>query len=68
VQLDGREIRADSTPDTAEMLVAVPAGHHQIQMRFQRTRDRTAGDAISAFSAVGLLGFAWGFRRRRASQ
>ncbi len=29
-----------------------------MEIHFRRTRDRTAGDAISIFSVTGLLGFA----------
>lgn len=67
VQLDGRDVRTTAAPETAEMLVPVPAGEHQVDIRFRRTGDRTAGDAISILSAMALLGFRCIARRRTAA-
>ena len=64
VHMDGALVGAEEEPTTAEMLVAVPVGKHQVDADFRRTHDRTAGGTISALSAVGLLGFAWVFRKR----
>jgi 6-pyruvoyl-tetrahydropterin synthase related domain len=68
VRVNGREVRADSTPDTAQMLVAIPAGHQEIDVQFHRTWDRTTGGAISIVSGVALLGFALSLRREPESR
>ena len=64
--VDG-ERHADKTrtghrTDTSQIAVPAP---HRVELRFQRTWDRVTGDAISVFSAIGLLGFA--FMRKRQS-
>jgi hypothetical protein len=68
VQVDGREVGFQVQPVTARMLLPLSAGTHRVEIRFRRTRDRTAGDAISVLSGIALLGFAYGghARRRRA--
>lgn len=68
VRLDGSELRASSAPETAEMLVPVPAHKHQLDVRFRRTKDRTVGDAISIASAILLLAFGWMVERRRSTK
>lgn len=55
VYLDGRAVSAGSAPETAEMLLDIPAGVHRVEIRFLRTRDRTWGALVSLFSATGLL-------------
>jgi hypothetical protein len=65
VRVDGQEIRAGLAPDTGQMLVDVAAGTHRVAIRFHRTRDRTAGGAISVLSALTLLAWVWASRRRR---
>ena len=67
VRVDGQEVRAESSPDTGQMLVALPPGSHRAVIRFRRTWDRTTGGAISILSALALLAYAWvGRSRRRA--
>ena len=58
VQVDGNTIRAQSAPKTGEMLVALPAGTHVVNMRFRNTWDRIAGALISLAFAFALLAFA----------
>ncbi len=64
VRVDGARSRAGSLPETAQMLVQVPSGLRAVRVRFRRTWDRTAGNAISFFFALALLGFAWIARRK----
>jgi hypothetical protein len=64
VQVDGASSRAGSLPETAQLLVQLPSGLHAVRVRFRRTWDRTAGDAISVFFALALLGFASLARRK----
>ena len=48
------------------MLLSLPQGSHEVEVRFRRTWDRIAGGAISLLSGLGLLGYAWNSRRRAA--
>ncbi len=63
--LDGSSRRILAVPDTGQIPITVPPGAHHVEVRFRRTWDRTAGDAISLISAIGLMGFA--FSRARKS-
>jgi hypothetical protein len=65
VQVDGSTVDPGSQPGIARMLVNVPAGQHRVEVNFSRTWDRTAGEAISGFSLVLLLGCAAFTYRRR---
>ncbi len=67
VQVDGREVGFGSQPVTARMLLPLNAGTHRVEIRFRRTWDRTAGDAISALSGIALLGFGYAESARRRS-
>jgi hypothetical protein len=58
VIVDGKDVQAESASMTAEMLLPMPSGSHQVEVRFRRTWDRTAGGAISLFSTVVLVGYA----------
>lgn len=49
---------------TGTVWLPIPAGRHEIDLSFRRTWDRTAGGAISLFSAILLL--AWAARDRFA--
>jgi hypothetical protein len=66
VRMDGHLFTASTAPNTEQMLLALPAGTHHIDIRFRRTADRAVGDAISALVGITLSGFAWILRRRRA--
>ena len=58
VSIDGAASPADTLEDTGQMLVPVAAGTHQVDIRFVRTPDRTAGGIISLLAAFGLLAIA----------
>ncbi len=58
VRVDGKEARVDSHPMTAQMLLPLPAGTHRVEIGLRRTPDRMVGGAISAITALVLLGFA----------
>jgi len=63
--VDGKSAQPESLARTAQVILPLPAGTHRVEIRFRRTWDRTAGAALSAFSAIGLLGFL--FLRRRTN-
>jgi hypothetical protein len=63
--VDGNAAQIKPAPDTAIILLTLPPGLHRVDLRLQRTWDRSAGDAISAFSAFGLVGFSI-LRKRRS--
>jgi hypothetical protein len=57
VQIDGTSGRAMAAPETAQMLVALPGGIHEVHVEFRSTWDRTAGVLISVMFAIALLVF-----------
>jgi hypothetical protein len=63
VHVNGKTAHPEVLEKTAQMEIPLPAGVHRVEIRFRRTWDRSAGAALSAFSAFGLLGFVL-FRRR----
>ena len=65
VRVDGVRVQPEAAGMTAQMLLPLAPGHHQVEITFRRTWDRTAGNLISLFSAIGLLGFGWILRRRQ---
>jgi uncharacterized membrane protein YhaH (DUF805 family) len=64
VRVDGREVGYGSQAETARMLLAMPEGAHQAEIRFRRTADRTLGDIASALSLCVLLALAYATRQR----
>jgi 6-pyruvoyl-tetrahydropterin synthase related domain len=64
VRVDGNHVQAISLPDTAQLSLLLPAGEHTVHVRYRRTPDRTAGSAVSIFSALVLLGFSIYARRK----
>ena len=66
LEVDSKRARITTLPVTSQILVPLPAGDHRVEVRFRRTWDRSAGDAISVLT-ITLLGFTWVFRRRRES-
>jgi hypothetical protein len=57
VQVDGENIAPDAAPETAQVLVALPAGTHQVEVQFTSTWDRIAGAIISAIFAIVLAAY-----------
>jgi hypothetical protein len=60
VRVDGHTIVPGALHDNGQMLVPLGAGAHSVEIQFRRTRDRTAGGAISIVAALALLAFAAG--------
>lgn len=67
VKVDGKNVSPEAAPETAEMLLPLGPGQHQVEIQFKRTPDRIAGDAISLVSALAVAGFALIQRRRSGS-
>jgi hypothetical protein len=65
VRLDGRLSQFDSQPKTGQMLVAVPAGEHRVEIRFVRTWDRELGGIISMAAMIAMGAFSiWGTKQQ----
>ena len=63
--VNGREVETTAREDTGQMLVPVSAGINQVEVRFVRTWDRTAGGWISLLAATGIV-FCFAWSRRQA--
>ena len=57
VTLNGSSVTPLSDDPTGRMLIPVPAGHSDIEVRFIRTPDRWVGDAISVLALICLCMF-----------
>jgi hypothetical protein len=55
VVVDGAPIQAETVETTGEILVPLPAGKHQVEVRFGRTWDRKVGILVSALALLLLL-------------
>lgn len=66
-RVDGRIVPVESAEETTQMLLPLSPGVHRVDLRFRRTWDRTAGDAIS-LAAFLLLLFAWRRGERHSSR
>jgi len=64
VRVDGQTTLARSDPETGQLVVPLEKGFHQVEVRFRRTWDRTAGGVISVLSVVALI-IATLYTRRR---
>jgi hypothetical protein len=63
--VNGREVETIAREGTGQMLVPVSAGMNQVEVRFVRTWDRTAGGWISLLTTAGIVSwFVWSRRRR----
>jgi hypothetical protein len=67
VQVDGDSISPGAAPETAQMLVALPTGAHQVEVRFTSMWDRIAGGIISAIFVILLFAYIFFMRAPRKS-
>jgi hypothetical protein len=67
VQVDSKNISPSAAPETAQMLVAIPAGTHHVEVQFTSTWDRIAGAIISAIFAILLAAYMFFTRTPRRS-
>jgi hypothetical protein len=58
VYIDGQEAPVYPSGDLALLTVDIPAGEHQVLVRFEDTAPRLAGNLVSLLTALGLIGFA----------
>lgn len=65
VQVDAKTVSPGAAPETAQMLIALPSGAHQVEVQFTSTWDRIAGAIISAIFAILLAAYMF-FTRARA--
>lgn len=64
VQVNRKTVTPGQAPDTAQMVVDVPAGISRVTVRFTRTVDRTVGGIVSATALLSVVGMlAWPSRR-----
>jgi hypothetical protein len=63
--IDAAAVATATAGDTGQLLLQVPAGMHQVSIRFVRTHDRTLGGAIS-ITFVLIVGAWWIVLRLRA--
>lgn len=54
-RVDDTRVAIASAPNNGEMLLALPAGAHRVDLHFRRTWDRTTGDLISVAFVIVLL-------------
>jgi hypothetical protein len=66
--VDGQRAAIAATPGLGLTSVAVPAGSHLVQLRFEDTPLRTASKIISALSGLAVLALASTLVARRAPQ
>ncbi len=66
VRVDGQTTPTKSHTETGQLMVPLERGTHQVEVRFRRTWDRTAGGVISVLSFVALVLAALYARRRPA--
>jgi 6-pyruvoyl-tetrahydropterin synthase related domain len=65
-KIDNHAVRVDAVRRTGEILLPLPAGTHQVDLKFQRTGDRTVGGLISIAAALLLCSSAYLARRGNA--
>jgi 6-pyruvoyl-tetrahydropterin synthase related domain len=62
---NGRQINPEHRSGSGQMLIPVAAGTNNVEIRFVRTWDRTAGGWISLLTLAGIVGFTFRGRRYR---
>jgi len=63
VEVNGSAVALQSDDPTGRMVIAVPAGHSEVDVRFIRTPDRWLGDGVSLAALLFLCTFWYGARR-----
>jgi hypothetical protein len=58
VYVDGQEAPVYPSGDLALLTVDIPAGEHEVLVRFEDTAPRLAGNLVSLLTALGMIGLA----------
>lgn len=64
VEVNGQRVVPAMDRSTGRMIIALPAGASQVDVRFVRTPDRWLGDGISFAAAMVLCGFVFVRRKK----
>jgi hypothetical protein len=65
VMVNGMKVEPGWEELTGRILITLPAGHSEVDVRFVRTLDRWIGDALSLAALIFLAGF-WYVQKRNA--
>ncbi len=65
VEVNGATVTPQSDDPTGRMVIPLPAGRSEVDVRFVRTPDRWIGDGMSLVAIILLAGFWYGQRRRQ---
>lgn len=68
VEVNGKVIQPERIDDVNQMVIPVEAGISEIEVRFIRTPDRKAGNAISLVSGLVVVVLFWRGRSRRSGE
>ena len=63
VKLNGQPFARTPKDDDGRIVLALPAGHHDVDVAYERTPDHTAGVLLSMFSTLAALALWWLGRR-----
>lgn len=66
--VDATPAHLTSRANTGEMELALPEGRHAVEIRFERTADRTVGGSISWASLLVLAGIEYARRKKRRAR
>ncbi|HKE35640.1 MAG TPA: hypothetical protein VKB66_10570 [Candidatus Acidoferrum sp.] len=64
VEVNGHPVTPESPESTAQIILPLSPGRHQINLRFARTGDRTLGSGISLIGLLALAGCFWPSRAK----
>jgi hypothetical protein len=67
VEVNGTIVTPQADDPTGRMVIVLPAGRSELDVRFVRTPDRWAGDGMSLFAIIVLAGFWYRERRKQFS-
>ena len=67
-KLNGSSLPIQTDPEAGQMLVPVPAGSSHVEIRFDRTRDRTLGNIVSVITILTSVPLMLWLRRRDTSE
>ncbi|HYX29819.1 MAG TPA: hypothetical protein VE863_14865 [Pyrinomonadaceae bacterium] len=55
MRVNGAVVPTETSPETGQILIHLASGEYQVELQFQRTRDRLIGGIISLCFAVGVI-------------